>query len=114
MNKAIIKMTLAVMITGLLASGVYAAPVQLNDTQLDVVAAGGVEKVDGFVCPAIRGHGVVKNDKFFPIGDGYYSFHGPDVSVPVHATNGDGSGRPGGDFSKPGDKDYSAVWGFRP
>ena len=114
MNKAIIKMTLAVMVTGLLASSVYAAPVQLNDAQLDGVAAGGVEKVEAFVCPAIRGKGVQKNDKFFAIGDGYYSFHGPDVYVPVHATNGDGAGRPGGDFAKPGDTNYSAIWGFRP
>ena len=118
MNKAIITMISAVMVTGLLASGVYAAPVTLNDAQMDVVAAGGmdVEWVDGFVCPVIKGKGVVKNDKFFSIGDGYYSFHGPDVSVPVHATNRNGSGRPNPEigFSKPGDKDYSAIWGFRP
>ena len=121
MIKATITIISTVIIAGLLAFGVYAAPVTLNDAQLDLVAAGGVEKVDGFVCPVIRGKGVQQNDKFFSIGNGgveggieYYSFHGPDVSVPVHATNGDGTGRPGGVFSKPGDNDYSAIWGFRP
>ena len=90
MIKATITLISTVMITGLLASGVYAAPITLNDAQLDGVAAGGVEKVEGFVCPVIKGKGVAKNDKFFPISGGYYSFHGPDVEVPVHATNADG------------------------
>lgn len=120
MIKATLLMASAIMISGLLASSAFSAPLTLNDAQMDGVAAGGMEKVDGFVCPVIAGGGVMNNGKFFPIGTGgegdmiYYSFHGPDVSVPVHATNGNGAGRPGGDFSKPGDTDYSAVWGFRP
>lgn len=127
MIKTTITMISAVMISGLLVSSVYAAPITLNDAQMDGVAAGGVTKVDGFVCPVIPGKGLAKNvekygddSKFFPIGNGgqgdviFYSFHGPNVSVPEHATNGNGAGRPGGNFSKQGDKDYTAIWGFRP
>lgn len=114
MKKAMMKMTSALFTGCLLASASYAAPVALDEAQMDSVAAGGVEKVDGFVCPSIPTSAVTANDKFFPIGDGYYSFHGPDVSVPILATNADGAGRPGGEFSKPGDTNYSAIWGFRP
>ena len=113
-------MILAVMITSLLASGVYAAPVQLNDAQLDVVAAGGVEKVDGFVCPVIKNDGVLHNPhaKAHEIGDtGYYTVVGPNVRVAKGATNRGGDGFPSADsstFDKPGDIGYTAVWGFRP
>lgn len=115
MTKAMMKIGSAVFTASLFASGAYAAPVSLSEAQMDSVAAGGVETVDGFVCPAIPTDGVLNNDKFFSIGDGYYSFHGPDVTVPVLATNADGEGRPtAGAFSAPGDTDYTAVWGFRP
>lgn len=116
MKQITMKTILAVMAMGLISAAAFAEPVMLSDSQMDTVAAGGVEKVDGFVCPAIPGQGLAKtgNDRFFPIGEGYYSFHGPDVSVPVHATNADGAGRPGADFAVPGDTNYSAVWGFRP
>jgi hypothetical protein len=30
--------------------------------------------------------------------------------VPIHATNMDGSGIPGGPQSQPGDADYTAIW----
>ena len=108
------------MVTGLLASGVFAAPVKLNNAQLDVVAAGGVEKVDGFVCPVIKNDGILHNphDKAHEIGEtGYYTVVGPNVSVPKRATNREGAGFPSGDsstFDKPGDIGYTAVWGFRP
>jgi len=115
MTKATMKITLSAFTACLLASTAYAQPVSLSDAQMDSVAAGGMDRVDGFVCPAISGNGVTKNDKFFSIGDGYYSFHGPDVSVPMHATNRNGDGRPAaGQFSAPGDTDYTAIWGFRP
>jgi hypothetical protein len=119
MIKTVLKLALAVAIAGLLASSVYAGPILLSDDQMDAVAAGGmeIEIVEGFVCPVISGKGVVHNDKFFSLPGGYYSFRGPDVMVPKHATNRDGDGRPGptiNDFAKPGDTDYSAVWGFRP
>lgn len=104
----------------LLASGVYAAPVALNNAQMDGVAAGGVAKVDGFVCPVIKNSGVDHNphDKAHEIGEtGYYTVVGPNVSVPAGATNREGAGFPSGDagtFDKPGDIGYTAVWGFRP
>jgi hypothetical protein len=111
MNKAIIKMTLAVMITGLLASGAYAVPVQLNDAQLDVVAAGGAQKVDGFVCPVLSAVVGAHNPNAVLIGGGDFSIIGPNVSVPIHATNGNGNGStPGGFHSRPGDNDYTAIW----
>jgi len=118
MVKAMTKMSLAVLVLGLLVSGAYAGPISLNATQMDSVAAGGVEKVDGFVCPVIKADGVLNNPhaKAHPIADGYNTVVGPKVSIPVHATNQNGNGRPGvpGGFAAPGDRDYTAVWGFRP
>lgn len=116
MKNATMKMASAIFAGCLLATVGHAAPVSLSPAQMDSVAAGGVEKVDGFVCPSIPTDAVMTANaaKFFPIGEGYYSFHGPDVSVPTHATNADGAGRPGGEFAKPGDRNYSAIWGFRP
>jgi len=69
-----------------------------------------VEKVDGFVCPVISTENVLNSPKGVAIGEDHYSIIGPDVSVPVHATNGDGVGTPGGPHSEPGDTDYTAVW----
>jgi len=114
MTTRILKAALVASTAFLIASAASAGGITLTDKQMDTVAAGGVERVDGFVCPVISGAGVQTNDKFFAIGDGYYSFHGPDVSVPVHATNNAGAGRPGGSFASPGDANYSAIWGFRP
>lgn len=109
MTKAKITMAAAMFSTCLITTGTYAAPVTLNDSQMDVVAAGGVEKVDGFVCPVISTDAVLNSAKGIVI-NGAYSVLGPDVSVPVHATNGDGAGSPGGPFSRPGDTDYTAIW----
>lgn len=116
MTKVMTKISLAVFTTGLLASGAYAAPVSLSEAQMDSVAAGGVEKVDGFVCPVIKTDAVLNSPKGIEIGDGQYSIAGPNVSVPVHATNRNGEGRPGpgNDRAAPGDTDYTAIWGVRP
>lgn len=107
------KMTLAVVTGCLLATSAFAGPVVLNGNQLDSVAAGGVEKTDGFVCPVIKTAAVYR-DGAGPGGElgieGYYTIGGPDVTVPLHATNGAGSGSPGGPFSQPGDTDYTAIW----
>lgn len=101
----------AVMVGGLLVSGVHAAPVTLNNAQLDAVAAGGVEKGPGFVCPVIKTDAVLNSPKGGELGiPGYYTIGGPDVSVPVHATNDEGSGSPGGPFAAPGDPSYTAIW----
>ena len=73
------------------------------------------ERVDGFVCPVLGGEGGVNavangNGPFITIADGDISILGPDVSVPMHATNDDGAGSPGGAHASPGDPDYTAIW----
>ena len=84
----------------LYASGALAAPVVLDDTQMDAVAAGGVQLVAGFVCPVLSTDAVFRDGEGpgGPLGiEGYYTIGGPDVMVPLHATNGDGDGsNPGG------------------
>jgi len=71
-----------------------------------------VEKTNGFVCPVIESEAVgLHNPQAVPLGEtGDYTIPGPDVSVPVHATNGNGAGVPGGPHSGPGDTDYTAIW----
>jgi hypothetical protein len=73
-----------------------------------------VEKTDGFVCPVIKTENVLNSPRGGTLGDtGHYTIGGPDVSVPVHATNADGAGVPAGPHSAPGDSDYTAVWASR-
>jgi hypothetical protein len=67
---------------------------------------------DGFICPVLGGqageHGkavVIEQ----PPG-GFYTVIGPEVHVPVHATNGDGAGSPAGPFVSPGEDGYSPIW----
>ena len=76
------------------------------------VLAGGVEKVDGFVCPVFTDKSAAgeKNPNAVAIAGGDYTIIGPDVSVPARATNGNGAGRPSGPHSSPGDTDYTAIW----
>ena len=99
------KVTLALSaITSLLmASGVHAAPVALSLDQMDSVSGG------AFVCPVISTDAVLNAKNGVEI-NGAYSVVGPTISVPVHATNGNGAGSPGGTFSSPGDTDYTAIW----
>lgn len=110
MTRATTKMALALFATGLFASGAYAGPVSLTAAQMDSVAAGGVETTTGFVCPVISTDAVLNSPNGATIGGGDYSIIGPDVTVPVHATNGNGAGTPGGPHSSPGDTDYTAIW----
>jgi len=92
------------------ASG-HAAPVSLSAAQMDSVAAAGVETVEGFVCPVISTENVLHSPKAGALGiEGFYTIGGPDVRVPLHATNTDGAGSPGGPFSRPGDTTYTAIW----
>jgi len=107
-----LKMTLAVVTVFLLVTSAFAAPVVLSGNQLDSVAAGGVERVAGFVCPVITTSAVLNAKNGGALGiEGYYTVGGPNVSVPLHATNGAGNGNnPGGPFSQPGDTDYTAIW----
>jgi hypothetical protein len=93
----------------------HAEPITLSAVQLDTVAAGGVETMDGFVCPVLTTASVLNSPLGSPLGiEGYYTIGGPNVSVPTHATNGDGAGRPAGPFSQPGDTNYTAIWSVRP
>jgi hypothetical protein len=71
-----------------------------------------VEKTDGFVCPVFNSDSTVgnHNPNAVQIGGGDYTVLGPNVSVPVHATNGNGAGSPGGPHAAPGDTDYTALW----
>lgn len=110
MIKKLFYLILTTIITSIFASVTYAAPVMLSASQLDAVAAGGVEKTEGFVCPVIKTDGVLNSPKGIAIGGGHYSVLGPDVSVPLHATNDSGAGQPGGPHAAPGDVSYTAIW----
>jgi hypothetical protein len=94
------------LISGCLAvcSAYGAEPVQLTDAQMDTVTAG------SFVCPVITTDAVLNSPRGAAIGEGHYTIGGPDVTVPIHATNGDGTGTPPGPHSQPGDSDYTAIW----
>jgi hypothetical protein len=78
-----------------------------------ITFAAPAERVDGFVCPVISTDAVLNSPRAGTLSGGDYTIGGPDVSVPIHATNANGSGTPGGDHSQPGDTDYSAIWGSR-
>ena len=76
-----------------------------------VTLADAPEKTEGFVCPVITQDAVGDNNpNAVEIGQGNYSVIGPNVTVPLHATNGDGAGTPPGPHSEPGDSDYTAIW----
>jgi len=123
MIKATTTIFSTMIVTGLLASGLYAAPITLNSAQMDGVAAGGVDKVSGFVCPVITQSAVgMHNPKALPLGEsGTYTVgpptgaNGGALMIPVHATNADGYGIPGvtsgpNQQSQPGDTNYTAIW----
>lgn len=96
-----------------LAFGAHAEPVSLSEAQMDAVTAGGAPSPTGFVCPVIKTDAVLHAKNGGELGvEGYYTIGGPQVRAPVHATNGDGAGSPGGPFSEPGDTDYTAIWSF--
>src|SRR5438105_5909333 len=68
------------------------------------------QRSTGFVCPVISTDNVLNSPKGGTLAGGDYTIGGPDVSVPTHATNGDGTGQPQGEHSAPGDTNYSAIW----
>jgi hypothetical protein len=92
--------------------GLILAGVMLLSGVALVPASAQVEKTDGFVCPVFNDNSAVgaHNPNAVEIGGGDYTIIGPDVSVPLGATNGDGAGTPPGPHSVPGDSDYTAVW----
>lgn len=98
------KIALSAIATCLFASSAYATPVSLSDAQMDVVSGG------SFVCPVISTEAVLNSPNGAAIGGGDYSIIGPDVVVPMHATNDNGAGTPGGDHASPGDSTYTAIW----
>lgn len=102
---------LLVGIASMWVASAHAGPVSLTEAQLDSVAAGGVDTVDGFVCPVITTENVLNSPKGGELGiEGFYTIGGPTLAVPVFATNGDGAGSPAGPFSQPGDTNYTAIW----
>ena len=103
MTKSTLKIALLAAAGSLLASAAQAGAISLTDEQMDVVSGG------AFVCPVIGTDAVLNAQNSTEI-NGAYSIIGPTVSVPVGATNGDGSGSPAGSFSSPGDTDYTAIW----
>ncbi len=79
-----------------------------------VVFAGGPEPTGSFVCPVLGGqaggnHGNSTPDPIVTIPSGSASVLGPDVHVPIGATNLDGSGSPV-NHASPGDDGYSPIW----
>jgi hypothetical protein len=116
------KLFLALAIGIVFASSALASgPVALNDTQMDQVTAGGVEKVDAFVCPVITSQAVGEhNPQAGALGStGDYTVvpataNNGNLSVPITATNGDGTGVPGGPHAAPGDTTYTAIWAVQP
>ena len=94
----------------ILAASAHAEPVSLSEAQMDSVAAAGVETVSGFVCPVITTANVLNSPNSAAIGEGHFTILGPDVSVPLFATNDGGAGAPGGPHAQPGDTSYTAIW----
>ena len=87
----------------------------LSTLSVTSALANGPDTTDGFVCPVLGGqaggeHGNSSPDVFVSIAGGDTTIIGPDVSVPIHATNDNGNGNPGGDHASPGDADYTAIW----
>ena len=130
MVKAMTKMSLAVLVLGLLVSGAYAGPISLNSTQMDLVAAGGVDKVGGFICTVnLHGDGLLNaadhrseiaaehvgigTPSGYDVDGNFVEYvtvapHGAgDLMVPVQATN---TGTPTSGFSAPGQSTYTAIW----
>ena len=76
------------------------------------VASANVETTDGFVCPVLGGQAGVNGnaDVFVSPAGTYNTVVGPNVSVPIHATNNDGASTPVSNYLSPGDPGYSAIW----
>lgn len=79
------------------------------------VLAAPPEKVEAFVCPVIKSEAMgMHNPNAVALGaTGTYTVDKPTAHhkyVPIHATNMDGAGVPGGPQSAPGDTDYTAIW----
>lgn len=80
------------------AGATFAAPPEMTDT--------------AFVCPVLGGQAGVNGEAngISPLPTGAYTVGGPDVTVPVLATNDEGAGSPAGPQAAPGDVGYTAIW----
>ena len=101
MKKVLRILVLTGMLSALAVTAAFAAPAP--------------EKVDAFVCPVLGGQaggdqGNSDVEKFFDISGGDTTIIGPEVSVPIQATNDNGAGSPGGDHASPGDPGYTPIW----
>ena len=101
MKKVLRILVLTGMLSALAVTAAFAAPAP--------------EKVDAFVCPVLGGQaggeqGNSDVEKFVGISDGDTTILGPEVSVPIQATNDNGAGSPGGDHASPGDQGYTPIW----
>jgi len=79
-------------------------------TLVPAFAQAAPDTTDGFVCPVIMTDAVLHSPRGAAIGEGHYSIIGPEVSVPIHATNADGAGTPPGPHAAPGESGYTAIW----
>src|SRR3989344_8017018 len=70
------------------------------------------QTVSGFICPVFNDNSQAgtSNPNAVPIGGGDYTILGPNVSVPIHATNQNGAGSPGGTHASPGEAGYTPIW----
>ena len=92
-----------------------AAVIALSMVTATSAFASSPERIDGFVCPVLGGqaggeHGSSAPEPIVGIGGGDSSVIGPEVSIPMHATNDDGAGTPGDAHASPGDDGYTAIW----
>ena len=106
MNKLVVPVRILVILSLVVVGLISAA---------GVVSADAPEKTTGFVCPVLGGKAGLNGNSpkltYIPSAGGpFYTVIGPEVTVPVHATNGNGAGSPGGWHASPGDTDYSAIW----
>ena len=101
MKKVLQILVLTGMLSALAVTAAFAAPAP--------------DKVDAFVCPVLGGQagGEQGNSDpviFVDISGGDTTILGPEVSVPIHATNDNGAGSPVGDHASPGDPGYTPIW----
>lgn len=94
----------------LLGTQALAAPVSLTVEDMDRVTAGVAPSPTGFVCPVIKTDAVLNSPNSGALPSGEYTIGGPVVRIPMHATNDNGAGSPGGAHASPGDSTYTAIW----
>ena len=80
------------------AGAALAAPPETTDT--------------AFVCPVLGGQAGLNGEAngISALPTGAYTVGGPNVVVPLHATNDEGAGSPAGPQAAPGDVGYTAIW----